>query len=114
MESNLRRDFSTGVPSAGNATRKRVVAPIQRDGKTFWLRVGAAFQNKDSSWNLYIDAWPVNGKLQLRDWDEQPWDGRGRGGGNGAAGAVPGVSSLSLPSMDQPENENHGTDGLPF
>ena len=113
MENNLRRDFSTGAPSAGNATRKRVVAPIERDGKTFWLRVGAAFQNKDSSWNLYIDAWPVNGKLQLRDWDEQPWDSRGRGG-HGASGAVPGVSSLALPTFDAPENENRGNDGMPF
>ena len=109
MESNLRRDFSPGTPGTNNATRKRVVAPIDRDGKTFWLRVGAAFQNKDLSWNLYIDAMPFNGRLQLRDWDEPAWDSR-RGGGGGA-GALPGASTLSLPAMG-PDNDNLG--GVPY
>ena len=87
--------------------------PIERDGKTFWLRVGAAFQNKDSSWNLYIDAMPFNGRLQLRDWDEQPWErGRGGGGGGSAAGGVPGFGTLSLPTMGGSDNDNLG--GLPF
>jgi hypothetical protein len=113
MESNLRRDFSSGTPGASSATRKRVVAPIERDGKTIWLRVGAAFLNKDSSWNLYIDAMPFNGRLQLRDWDE--YDGRGRGGNGNGGEAVPGMSSLSLPAMGgAPDNENETRDGLPF
>ncbi len=109
MENNMRRELTPAAPASSNASRKRVVAPIERDGKTYWLRVGAAFQNKDSSWNLYIDAMPFNGRLQLRDWDEQPWDGRGRGGN----GALPGVGSLSLPSLGGiTENDNHG--GTPF
>ena len=109
MENNLRRDFAPVAPVAQNATRKRVVAPIERDGKTFWLRVGAAFQNKDQSWNLYLDAMPINGRLQMRDWDE-PWEGRGRGGAGGAA-AIPAASTLALPAMNDSEG---GRDGLPF
>jgi hypothetical protein len=111
MENHMRRDFTTGVPAVNNAGRKRVVAPIERDGKTFWLRVGAAFQNKDSSWNLYIDAMPFSGRLQLRDWDE-PWEGRGRGGAPG--GALPGMGSLSLPSLGGGLSDNDNQGGTPF
>ena len=111
MKNNLRRDFSTEVPgAASNAGRKRVMCPITRDKKTYWMKVGVAFQNKDGSWNLYVDAWPVNGKLQLREWDEPSWESRnGRGGGGG-----PGMSSLSFPTMDAPDNENQPGNDLPF
>jgi hypothetical protein len=41
----------------------------ERDGKTasYWLKVGVAFRNKDGSLNVYLDALPVNGRLQLRE-----------------------------------------------
>ena len=39
----------------------------QRDGKKYWLRIGAAFENRDGSINIYLDAMPTNGTLQLRD-----------------------------------------------
>ena len=35
--------------------------------KGFWLRIGTAFENKDGSWSLVLDALPVNGKLIVRD-----------------------------------------------
>jgi hypothetical protein len=55
--------------------KKRVLCPVQTaDGKTFWHRVGAAFVNKDQSINLYLDVLPLNGKLQVRDWDDPPWE----------------------------------------
>jgi hypothetical protein len=38
-----------------------------RDGRKFWLRIGAAFVNADGSWNVYLDALPTNGQLQIRD-----------------------------------------------
>jgi hypothetical protein len=101
MENDFRREYAS-PPS--NSARKKVVAPVQRegkdgkDGKTYWVKVGVAFENKDGSWNLYLDAFPFSGKLQMRDWDE-PWEGRGRGG----APALPGPPvPLSLPSMDMP------------
>lgn len=34
--------------------------------KPFWLRLGSAFENRDGSINVYLEALPVNGKLQLR------------------------------------------------
>lgn len=51
-----------------------------RDGKKFWLRIGAAFTNRDGSLNVYMDALPTNGQLQIREW--QPYEERLR---NGAA-----------------------------
>ena len=55
--------------------RKRVVCPVSgKDGKTYWMRMGFAYVNKDNSINLYLDGLPVNGKLQVRDWDDPPWE----------------------------------------
>jgi len=34
--------------------------------KSFWLRIGRAFVNRDGSFNMNLDALPVNGKLHLR------------------------------------------------
>lgn len=54
-----------------------VVKRAQQSGedKSWWVRVGAAFTNKDGSINVRLDALPVNGELQLRvprERDEQP------------------------------------------
>ncbi len=46
----------------------------RRDGKKFWLRIGAAFPNRDGSLNVHLDATPVNGQLQIRDY--QPFEER--------------------------------------
>lgn len=63
-----------------NSHRKRVLCPVSgRDGKTYWMRSGAAYPNKDGSWNVYLDMLPLNGKLQIRDWDE-PREKRREGG----------------------------------
>ena len=101
MENDFRREFAS---PPNNAMRKKVVAPVQRDpnGKTYWVKVGVAFQNKDGSWNLYLDAFPFSGKLQLRDWDE-PYESRARGG---APSLPPPSMPLALPSMDLPEMEH--------
>jgi hypothetical protein len=40
-------------------------------GKSFWTRVGVGFVNRDGSMNLKLDAIPVNGTLQVRDWEER-------------------------------------------
>ncbi len=56
----------------GNGTSKRlkVLCPVGKGERTFWLSMGMAFVNRDNSINVYLDGLPVNGKLQLRDWDE--------------------------------------------
>jgi hypothetical protein len=52
---------------------KQIVAAVERgegeDKRTFWTRVGVAFQNADTSWNLLLDYYPTNPSttLQLRD-----------------------------------------------
>lgn len=42
-----------------------------KEGKSYWTRVGSAFENKDGSMNIYLNALPINGKLQIRDKKEK-------------------------------------------
>ncbi len=51
--------------------KKSVFAITERDGKTYWNRVGAAFENKDGSVNVNLDALPVSGRLQIREDEER-------------------------------------------
>jgi len=41
----------------------------RRDGRKVWVRIGAAFRNRDGSLNVKLDAVPTNGELQIRDRD---------------------------------------------
>jgi hypothetical protein len=59
------------------------VVEREKDGRQFWVRVGAAFVNRDGSLNVRLDAMPVNGKLQIRDY--QPRDAGDRGAREQAA-----------------------------
>lgn len=51
------------------ANRKEVwaTAPRGEGKKDFWIRVGTAFENRDGSWSLVLDALPTNGRLIVRD-----------------------------------------------
>lgn len=40
----------------------------ERDGKKFWVRIGAAFRNRDGSLNAYLDAVPTNGTIHIREY----------------------------------------------
>jgi len=40
----------------------------KRGNRSFWNRVGAAFHNVDGSINVHLDALPVDGQIQLRDY----------------------------------------------
>ncbi len=44
------------------------VVEREKDGRRFWVRVGAAFVNRDGSLSVRLDAMPVNGMLQIRDY----------------------------------------------
>lgn len=76
----------------------KVLCPItnERTSKTYWMRIGVAFPNRDGSTNVYLDAYPANGKLQIRELDE-----RDRERANGRDGSE--VAEVSAT-----------TDGLPF
>ncbi len=50
---------------------------MERQGKTYWMRIGSAYLNNDGSTNVYLDAYPANGKLQIRDLDERDEGKRG-------------------------------------
>ena len=50
------------------ATRevRQVFTIVERDGKNFWTRIGAAFTNRDGSETVLLDALPLNGRMQIR------------------------------------------------
>lgn len=77
---------SMGV--SGAVVRKHVYTVTERGEKSFWVKIGAAFVNRDNSMTVRLDAIPVNGVLQIRDEDynarprgEESGAGRGRAGG---------------------------------
>lgn len=49
---------------------KEIFAVVKRNnGKSYWTRIGVAFENADASWNLLFDFIPTSGSttIQLRD-----------------------------------------------
>ena len=58
---------------ASDSQRKVVYTIIEKevgageDAKSFWVRIGSAFVNRDGSLNVKLDALPVNGTMQIRD-----------------------------------------------
>jgi hypothetical protein len=60
-------------------TMKAVFAVVERGaGKSYWTRVGVGFVNRDGSITLKLDAIPINGTLQVREWESRE-DGARRG-----------------------------------
>ena len=55
---------------------KIAYALTERDGKTYWTKIGVAYENRDGSQTIKLDALPVSGTLQLRD--EEPREERER------------------------------------
>ena len=52
--------------------RKDVYTIVGRDdAKPYWLKIGVAFNNRDGSINLRLNALPVNGILHVRDADPE-------------------------------------------
>jgi hypothetical protein len=47
---------------------KIVYVITKRNDKSFWNRVGVAFINGDGSINVKLEALPVSGELQIRDY----------------------------------------------
>jgi hypothetical protein len=70
---------------ANGQNMKAVFAVVERGpGKSFWVRVGVGFVNRDGSITLKLDAIPVNGTLQVREWESRDDGARRAGGGAGA------------------------------
>ena len=51
-----------------------VAATPTREAKSYWTRIGVAFENRDGSWKLELSAMPIHGRLHMRD--PQPREGR--------------------------------------
>lgn len=71
--------------------RLKVLCPIknEKSDKTYWLKVGSAFPNRDGSTNIFLDALPQNGRLQLRELDESDLAPRPRAGADAGGGDLP-------------------------
>ena len=58
------------------STILKVLSPVEtKNGKTFWMRIGSAFINRDGSTNVYLNAYPTSGKLHIRELDERDRNG---------------------------------------
>lgn len=80
-------------------TMKVVFTVVERSpGKSIWTRVGVGFVNQDGSMNLRLDAIPVNGMLQVREWE--PYDRRGSEASNGAGAGGGGSDGARLRRRD--------------
>jgi hypothetical protein len=67
------------VMTMESKSMKAVFTVVERGpGKSYWTRIGVGFVNQDGSMNLRLDALPVNGTLQVRDWE--PYERREGGG----------------------------------
>ncbi len=70
--------------------RMKVLCPItnEKTSKTYWLRIGSAFINRDGSTNVYLDAYPSNGRLQIRELDERDFANARNGSSEVDAGSA--------------------------
>jgi hypothetical protein len=51
-----------------NSKMKIAYVITERAGKSYWNRIGVAFVNHDGSLNVKLEAMPVGGELQIRDY----------------------------------------------
>ncbi len=73
--------------SNGGAPKRPLAAYAiidRKDKPPYWLKLGAAFTNRDGSMTLYLDAVPIGtNRLQIRE--QRVWDEARPGNGNAAA-----------------------------
>ena len=74
---------ANGGPSGRKPLSVYAVLDRKDGGKPYWMKVGAAFTNRDSSLTVVLDAFPAStNRLQIR---EQRFPEEARpAGGNGA------------------------------
>ncbi len=92
--------------NANGESMKAVYTVVDRGpGKAFWTRVGVGFVNRDGSLNLKLDALPVNGTLQVRNWEARD------GVNPQQEGAPPGSMPRARPrdGLASPGGPNHGS-----
>jgi hypothetical protein len=66
---NLNKASNAERKTTMESSRMKIVYVItERNGKSFWNRVGVAFVNHDGSLNVKLEAIPVNGEIHIRDY----------------------------------------------
>ena len=92
------------------STILKVLSPVEgKNGKTFWMRIGSAFINRDGSTNVYLNAYPTSGKLHIRELDDRDRNGGGqRGERNDRVDDLGSALSDARPFLDTTQ------DDLPF
>jgi hypothetical protein len=51
------------------ASKMKIVYVISdRNSRKYWSRIGVAFTNADGSLNVKLEAIPVSGEMQIRDY----------------------------------------------
>jgi hypothetical protein len=73
---------TNGGPNGRRPLAVYAVLDRKDGGKPYWMKIGAAFTNRDSSLTVVLDAYPSStNRLQIR---EQRLPDEARPGGNGA------------------------------
>src|SRR5262249_4592303 len=70
--------METSTSMTGVAKMKTVYAITERGGRSFWTKIGVGFANRDGSISLRLDAVPVNGTMQVRDYEPREWERKSR------------------------------------
>ncbi len=65
----------------------------ERNGKSYFSKVGVGFVNKDGSWNLKLESFPISGEIHIRDYvpredGDAPGVARARGNAQARAAAA--------------------------
>lgn len=74
---------SNGGPTGRKPLSVYAVLDRKDGGKPYWMKVGAAFTNRDSSLTVVLDAFPAStNRLQIREqrFPEDAQAGNGKGG----------------------------------
>ena len=51
-----------------NSKMKIVYNISERNGRSFWNKIGVAFTNNDGSLNVRLESFPVSGEMQIREY----------------------------------------------
>lgn len=73
-------------------TRLDAMSAREKDGKTYWNRVGVAFPAKQGpGWTVYLDSVPapVEGQYKIILMEPKPREGSGSGGAPGGSDDIP-------------------------
>ena len=63
---SVERNAPSLTPGGGTAKMKIVYTVVERQGKSFWTRVGVGFFNRSGSINVKLDAIPVSARSTPR------------------------------------------------